>query len=215
SHTRQSMVLREIFAALGNDPFVIAECLARPLLADRLIIELYGHDQGFYGESKRRTEAESRMHPSMGQMTKTSGRYTEMECVKSAAAEIGAVAASVSPAPDSISPIQEDQGHYYAVGAMKKGNDRFKLAKVAWLKEPLRSSLAQAQTRAPVTVSAVSSVQYRLPAIASDLPDSCTVPWTRISTTGAPAGRQYHTAVWTGSEMIVWGGYNSSALKTG
>src|SRR5215471_11187970 len=98
SHTRQSMVLREIFAALGNDPFVIAECLARPLLADRLIIELYGHDQGFYGESKRRTEAESRMHPSVGQMTKTSGRYTEMEWVKSAAAEIGAVAASVSPA---------------------------------------------------------------------------------------------------------------------
>ena len=23
---------------------------------------------------------------------------------------------------------------------------------------------------------------------------------------GAPSGRNYHTAVWTGSEMIVWGG---------
>ena len=30
-HTRQPEVLRELFAALGNDPFVIAECLARPL----------------------------------------------------------------------------------------------------------------------------------------------------------------------------------------
>src|SRR5215216_7427901 len=30
SHTRQPEVLRELFAALGNDPFVIAECLARP-----------------------------------------------------------------------------------------------------------------------------------------------------------------------------------------
>src|SRR5881398_3561346 len=31
--------------------------------------------------------------------------------------------------------------------------------------------------------------------------------WTATSTTNAPAGRLSHTAVWTGSEMIVWGGY--------
>jgi len=30
--------------------------------------------------------------------------------------------------------------------------------------------------------------------------------WTATSTTNAPEGRVYHTAVWTGSEMIVWGG---------
>jgi hypothetical protein len=35
SHTKQPEVLRELFAALGNDPFVIAECLARPILAER------------------------------------------------------------------------------------------------------------------------------------------------------------------------------------
>ena len=34
--------------------------------------------------------------------------------------------------------------------------------------------------------------------------------WTATSTTNAPAGRVYHTAVWTGSQMIVWGGYDSS-----
>ena len=35
-HTKQPEVLRELFQALGNDPFVIAECLARPILAERL-----------------------------------------------------------------------------------------------------------------------------------------------------------------------------------
>ena len=35
SHTKQPDVLREVFEALGNDPFVIAECLARSLLAER------------------------------------------------------------------------------------------------------------------------------------------------------------------------------------
>jgi hypothetical protein len=39
-HTKQPEVLRELFAALGNDPFVIAECLARPVLAQRLVSEL-------------------------------------------------------------------------------------------------------------------------------------------------------------------------------
>jgi hypothetical protein len=36
-HTKQPDVLRELFAALGNDPFVIAECLARPVLAERFV----------------------------------------------------------------------------------------------------------------------------------------------------------------------------------
>ena len=30
--------------------------------------------------------------------------------------------------------------------------------------------------------------------------------WTPMSTTGAPSGRKSHTAVWTGTAMIVWGG---------
>jgi N-acetylneuraminic acid mutarotase len=39
-HTRQPEVLHELFDALGNDPFVIAECLARPALAERLTADL-------------------------------------------------------------------------------------------------------------------------------------------------------------------------------
>src|SRR6201984_1240956 len=35
-HTKQPEVLQELFEALGNDPFVVAECLARPLLTERL-----------------------------------------------------------------------------------------------------------------------------------------------------------------------------------
>lgn len=30
--------------------------------------------------------------------------------------------------------------------------------------------------------------------------------WSPLSTGGAPVARRFHTAVWTGSEMIVWGG---------
>ncbi len=40
-------------------------------------------------------------------------------------------------------------------------------------------------------------------------------PWTATTTIDAPAGRKDHTAVWTGSEMIVWGGTGSSNFNTG
>ena len=39
--------------------------------------------------------------------------------------------------------------------------------------------------------------------------------WVATSTTNAPTARGLHTAVWTGSEMIVWGGYTSIPLGTG
>ena len=35
------------------------------------------------------------------------------------------------------------------------------------------------------------------------------------STVNAPSARPLHTAVWTGSEMIVWGGLDGSYLNTG
>src|SRR5437762_13222678 len=44
-HTKQPEVLHELFASLGNDPFVIAECLARPILAERIIANLSGQSE--------------------------------------------------------------------------------------------------------------------------------------------------------------------------
>ena len=35
--------------------------------------------------------------------------------------------------------------------------------------------------------------------------------WTATSTTNAPSGRDQLTAVWTDSEMIVWGGIGTGA----
>jgi hypothetical protein len=262
NHTKQPGMLREIFAALGNDPFVIAECLARPVLTERLLTELYAHDQRFHGELKQRAEAELRTHRGVRRMNQTSGMYTEMKLVRSdnnreadsassdannagairlngsewqesvekLAREFGndhPVAAGVPPAQPTrlppqellaqiktgvLSPLREDEGHYYAVAVMNKGRDRLKLATVAWPKEPLRSWLARAETQVPITMAAVSSANYTLPVISTPS-DGCSADtWTATSTTGVPGGRAYHTAVWTGSEMIVWGGVGAGTL---
>src|SRR6476620_3238052 len=116
-NTKQPEILRELFEALGNDPFVIAECLARPLLSERL------------------------------------------------------------------------------------------LANFARDKKPLDSAQAGARK-----LMAEASARYTLPII-SGAPNGCiNDTWTATSTTNAPSGRWAHTAVWTGSEMIVWGGFGSAGL---
>jgi N-acetylneuraminic acid mutarotase len=47
--------------------------------------------------------------------------------------------------------------------------------------------------------------------------DPSTNSWTATSTVNAPDGRYHHTAVWTGNEMMVWGGilYSNSSTSTG
>src|SRR5260370_910507 len=116
-HTKQPEVLQELFEALGNDPAVIAECLARPVLAERLIAALSVQDQA---------------------------RHVE------------------SPQTDEL--------------------------------------------RAMSVATTLGQVVYTLPEIADAGDPQCTDQWGVTSTTNAPTARDRHTAVWTGSEMIVWGG---------
>jgi hypothetical protein len=39
--------------------------------------------------------------------------------------------------------------------------------------------------------------------------------WTSMSSAGAPIGRRLHTGIWSGSELIVWGGWNAADLNSG
>src|SRR5439155_1355888 len=264
THTRQPEVLRELFEALGNDPFVIAECLARRALAERLITNWYAYDQRIHGELRQRVEADLQAHPTVEQMKQLNGEYTEIELIKRDRTEDeqhhsadrgvklnsrewdetvqrlatifgeSTVEAGVSPASGHtgarspatratlgqiktgvVSPLQEDESHYYATDVVENTNDRLKLATVEWLKESLESWRVRTENHPPAAI-ALATTGYTLPAIATG---GCTDDDTWTATDGPPLGRESHTAVWTGSEMIVWGGYTfisgSGYLNTG
>ena len=55
--TRNPDLLRELFAALDDDPNLIVECLARPVLTDRLTRNWYARDTRFHGALRKRAEA--------------------------------------------------------------------------------------------------------------------------------------------------------------
>jgi hypothetical protein len=243
-HTKQPEVLRELFEALGNDPFVIAECLARPALSERLVPNLYAYDQRFHGALRQRAEADLRTHNTVEQMKQTSGTYSEIELVKSGGgrdeenrgAEPGLklnsrewnenvqkLAAMFGGAKNSrartsgatitqiktgiLSPLQEDEERYYATGVISKTNESLKLATVVWRKDPLESWRARAESQIP-EATAAASANYKVPETSVGAGGCIDDTWTATSTVNAPDGRYFHTAVWTGSEMIVWGGYS-------
>ncbi len=258
-HTKQPEVLSELFEALGNDPFVIAECLARPALAERLVTNWYAYDQRIHGELKKHAQADLRGHNNVEQMKQTSGKYSEIELVRSdraqekdnrgaehgvkmnsrewdetvqkLAAMFGdttnvtartgvlsrAVAAGVSPAKGApiaqiktgvLSPLQENESRYYATAVVRKTSDRVMLATVTWLKEPFESWRASARNQLTSAVT-VPLGNYKLPKI-SDTTSGC-IDDTWTATPGPPDDRDSHTAVWTGSEVIIWGGYGGGS----
>jgi hypothetical protein len=112
--TKQPEVLRELFEALGNDPAVIAECLAKPIIAERLIADLSARDQTRHVESQQ---------------------------------------------PEALQ-------------ALSAG-------------------------------TTLRQFVYTLP----DVANACTNQWGATSMFQVPSARTDHSAIWTGSEMIVWGGW--------
>src|SRR5262249_8747215 len=97
--------------------------------------------------------------------------------------------------------------------------------KVAWSQTTSQSRLAGTQAQVPDKVAAIDSIDkavqvnrtYQLPAISNPSGTCTDDTWTPTSTTNAPEARVIHTAVWIGSEMIVWGGEDVSGgvLNTG
>src|SRR5438270_12597013 len=75
-HTKQPQVLRELFQALADDPFVIAECLARPVLAQRLLMELNNEDGVKTTTVAWRTEPLQLKVPRAGTMAAETANYT-------------------------------------------------------------------------------------------------------------------------------------------
>ena len=99
------------------------------------------------------------------------------------------------------------------MAVLSQGVDRLKFATVQWRKEPLESWLARAANQVANTMTGLSG-NYTLPKISEG--GGC-IDDTWTATAGAPAARADHTAIWTGSEMIVWGGnnQNSNGLDSG
>src|SRR6267378_4677599 len=165
-NTKQPEVLRELFEALGNDPFVIAECLVRPTLAERMVAELSFNDKGQRFALLRTQAAGYKFSIT------TSGK--------------------TAYAVPEIDPCTDD----------------------TWTPTSVINAPAGRIRHAAVWTGSEMIIWGGSDGISffntGGRYNPSTDSWTATSTTNAPAGRFSHTTVWIGSEMIVWGGVDSS-----
>jgi hypothetical protein len=163
-HTKQPEVLRELFEALDNDPFVIAECLARPALSERLVTKLHA--------TQIKTGA---LRPKI--MAAASANYT------------------LPTISDEANGCTDDTWTATSITNAPAGR--------------IRHAAVWTGSEMIVWGGADSSNQFNTGGRYNPSTDS----WTATSTTNAPSGRFSHTTVWSGSEMIVWGGLSMSGYS--
>ena len=217
--TKQPGVLQELFEALENDPAVIAECLARPILAARLIADFSGQGQ-----------TESTPADALGRISvaTTFGQtvYTLPEIAD------GCTDDTWTATTTTNAPVGR-QGHT----AVWTGSEMiiwggFPRTSIGGRYNPSTDSWAATSTAsAPSARGGNTAVWTSSEMIVwgggfydgsshwlntGGRYNPGTDSWIATSTTNAPDARDGHTAVWTGSEMIVWGGYDASNnLNTG
>ena len=170
-HTKQPEVLRELFEVLENDPFVVAECLVRPVLSERLLGNWRGElDRDLSQRTEMRLDAVTLLNNGYSLPTIAAGTNGCTDDTWTATA---------------IAPFKRDSHT-----AVWTGTEM-----IVW---------GGAYTGA--TVYPNTGGRY----------NPTTDSWTATSTTNAPSGRWGHTAVWTGNEMIIWAGVEGQfAINTG
>lgn len=219
-NTKQPEVLSELFAALNNDSRLIAEMLARPALAERLARGFYEADSRFQSKTQPFDRWWSTVR---SQFAAPSGEPSFAYVIP--ALEV-APAGGDSWSPTFALPDGSDNMSVVWTGsemivwggsitARFNGGSRYNPATDTW--HPTNASSApdgKAQHTAIWTGTEMivwggcdhgrseHSCQSNLGGRYNPVTDS----WVPTAFADAPKARISHSAVWTGTEMVVWGG---------
>ncbi|HEX4825362.1 MAG TPA: MopE-related protein [Candidatus Polarisedimenticolaceae bacterium] len=225
AHSRDTRVLRELFDALGDDPFLIAETLARETLADRLLRNAYAADP----------------LPPKSSFDAWWARQRGVSPVQVAPVKDAFTLPSILDAPactqDTWSPTRLDvpdpRDSHTAVwtgsemivwggsGSAFNTGGRYNPATDTWTATSTGANCPTARANHTAVWTGSEMVIWGGGPTATNTGgryNPATDSWTATSTgTNCPAARTNQTAVWTGTQMIVWGGETTSgtALSTG
>jgi hypothetical protein len=209
AHTRMPERLRELHAALGNDPLLIQECLAREILVDRLARQFFAFDERIHAGARQEAEELQRGLTRFGVLSFAGDpRRTEIEIAGAGSAASGKIALSPEAfarwrmrAPEhvlEIGPVRSEREAFVISVVLEEGPGS---ARIANFSVPKRTWDDWWETAGRLD----DSTAQRLPEV-EEGDENLDDPFRE---------RSNHTAVWTGSLMIVWGGYDGVLLNTG
>jgi hypothetical protein len=216
--TRQPEVLHDLFEALGNDPFVIAECLSRPVLAERLFESAMASQDATFAANQPIDRRKADGAPFSGYTLPRLATALEREgtCIDAWAATSTGNAPTAREWHTAVWTGTEmivwgGWGNYLNTGG------KYNPATDSWT---VTSTTNAPAPRARHTAVWTGTEMVIWGGIDPNYLDTggrynpITDTWVATSTTNAPSARLLHTAVWTGTEMIVWGGKDVSELPS-
>jgi hypothetical protein len=219
--SKDPATLNELFAALNNDPYLIAECLARPVLADRLIHNWYANDSRFHAETKAKAEEALTTLTPENFCSYPEGNYSKMSykleiaereemgwidpedrSIKLSEEEFAKMLAEI-PDEGKISGIQENNDSFVILRTISKNDIEIEVECLVFTKQALDEWFEKQDLPVQLSETENSSTNFYL----SPMPeDACTEEWKNSKLDDYPDARGFHTGVWTGTEMIIWGG---------
>jgi N-acetylneuraminic acid mutarotase len=214
-HTRRPEMLRDLFEALGDDPFVISECLARPLLSKRIVTNLYAQEQGRFNAPLSTTNSTA------SHSGAEVNSYKLPVIVGGGCVDDTWTATGTTDAPDGrtvhtavwTGTEMIVWGGYDGNSAVNTGG-RYDPGTDSWIPTSTTNAPDARYAHTAVWTGTDMIVWGGTGNISTFLNtggryDPSMDSWTPTSATNAPDARYFHTAVWTGSQMIVWGGIGS------
>jgi N-acetylneuraminic acid mutarotase len=113
--------------------------------------------------------------------------------------------------PDSLprritSRLVDESDAFRVYRVLEAGSDRVRVQSVSWPKRDFDDWWREARVGLTPLASPAVAGHYTLPALAGACVDDT---WSPMASE-TPYGRANHTAVWTGTEMIIWGGQSTA-----
>ena len=220
--------LRELFAALDNDPFLIDECLARPALVQRLVGNFFAYDRSIHAETRRSAEARlealggskaGRLEESRDgfSVPRDGGKDHTLKAEGVHKQHLDEWWGSVQSRfdPESMRARAAGTPTPSLVSFLSKVSPQSCLADDTWDNASLDDVPDPRQEHSAVWNGSLMVVWGGTSASAfgtEDLDtggryDPATDTWTSTTRLGAPSPRGGHSAVWAGGMMVVWGGF--------
>lgn len=187
--------LQDLFSALDNDPSLIAECLVRPILVERLIRQQYGADVAIHAAVRAEAETALAGLTTAEQLAALPNAETvtwvqvgdEDELIgleKTADGTVGLEEAAFTAHLDEarqvfrlapgaalplnqVSSLHQNDGRFYSIAVKEVAADRLEVVYALWEKQPFEDWWAANKDAFGVDTFIQPVHQYSLPAISS------------------------------------------------
>jgi len=237
--TQYPELLLDVYAALNNDPNLVAECFVRPRLVEGILRDRFSKDSEIHAETRLDAESATLARSSTVELEARGGSISEViwrrddpdfqakkgtveagnelvlsprefdELVAEVERGFGDLDALVG---SGFSPPLEDDHGYYSIAVEAADDHSIHVSSARWAKQTM--DLWFDDVRSGLQPIEPQGAEYTLPETKtkSQCIDNT---WEATSTTGAPANHSFNVTVWTGAEMIVWGGGDWPGINTG